>query len=240
MNLKVYNNPEEIAEVISYKLLAEIKIKVDLAEKYYLAVSGGTTPKLLFEKLSKSPFKEDILWQFLHIYWVDERCVPPANNESNFGMTKKILLDNVNIPIQNIHRIKGEDNPGKEIYRYASEIKQSVPLRLGLPAFDRILLGMGSDGHTASLFPRKNLIETAEDICGVAIHPDSGQNRISLTQSVINNALNVTFMVTGKDKADTLLKIVNRQDGFDYFPAAGINPVFGNLEWIVDRQAYTS
>jgi 6-phosphogluconolactonase len=238
MNITVYNTPPEIADAAAYSLMTEIRKKVDLTEKFYLAVSGGSTPKILFERLSKQPFRQDILWQFLHIFWVDERCVPPGHEESNYGMTKKNLLDHVNIPAENIHRMKGEAEPRQEASRYAEEIKKHIPIKLGFPSFDWILLGMGSDGHTASLFPGKKLIMSAENICGTAVHPQSGQNRITLTDKVINNASAISFLVTGKDKAGILTRIIKKQSGYKSFPAAAVTPVFGTLEWLVDREAY--
>jgi 6-phosphogluconolactonase len=174
----------------------------------------------------------------LQIFWVDERCVPPDDPESNYGMTKKILLDNVNIPPENIHRMAGENNPDSEISRYAEEIKSVVPSRLGLPSFDMILLGMGADGHTASLFPGGKLLSSAENICGSAVHPASGQKRVTLTRDLINNANNILFLVTGKDKAETFTEIINKTPDAKRYPAAGINPLNGRIEWLVDSQAY--
>lgn len=238
MNITVYKSPGEIAESVSYRLMTAIRKKVELTEKFYLAVSGGSTPKVLFERLAQAPFREEILWQFLHIFWVDERCVPPEDEESNYGMTKKTLLDKVNIPTENIHRMKGESDPESEVLRYAEEIKQHLPVKLGLPSFDWILLGMGSDGHTASLFPGKELSMTAESITGTAIHPQSGQNRITLTSNVINNAAEISFLVTGKDKSDIFSRIIKKEKGYENYPAAIISPEHGTLEWLIDTDAY--
>ncbi|MFO7448043.1 MAG: 6-phosphogluconolactonase [Ignavibacteriaceae bacterium] len=236
MNIKIFNTPGEIAEAVSHRLLSAVKKGSQVNRKFNLAVSGGSTPKLLFNRLSEEPFQQGIPWEFLHIFWVDERCVPPGDDESNYGMTKKILLDKVNIPAENIHRIRGEEDPSDEVHRYAEDIKMHLTVKNNLPVFDWILLGMGSDGHTASLFPNSDLIKTAGNICGTGVHPVSGQNRISLTYDIINNAAEISFLVTGKDKAETLDQIRNKTPGSSKYPAAKINPVWGTLEWLIDKE----
>ncbi len=188
--IKKFKTAKELAEELAQNLKEEIEGKAKLNGKFNLSLSGGSTPKLLFKILSEPPFSEEIKWKYLHLFWGDERCVPPGDTESNYGMTKELLLNKVEIPGENIHRIKGEAIPEEEASRYSSEIKNSVKIENSLPRFDCILLGMGEDGHTASLFPGKRLKAVSQNICGVAekkIPGDNGesiQKRISLTKDV--------------------------------------------------------
>ncbi|MFT4835551.1 MAG: 6-phosphogluconolactonase, partial [Psychromonas sp.] len=119
----------------------------------HISLSGGSTPILLFKYLANSPYAQKINWQNLHFWWGDERCVAATDSESNFGQCKKFLFDQIIIPAENIHRIRGENSPQQEVIRYAQEIRNHIDSVNGIPQFDWILLGVGNDGHTASLFP---------------------------------------------------------------------------------------
>ncbi|MEL7342864.1 MAG: 6-phosphogluconolactonase, partial [Bacteroidota bacterium] len=174
---------------------------VNRGETYHIALSGGSTPRLLFEYLSEH-FRESIPWGDVHLWWGDERCVPPDHEESNYLMTKETLLKGVILPPENVHRIKGENSPADEAVRYANEMKKSIPQKNDLPVFDLIYLGLGTDGHTASIFPDRMDLLTSTDLTAVASHPESGQTRISLTGPVLNNARKIAFLVTGASKAE--------------------------------------
>ena len=193
---------------------------------------------MLFDSLAKQPFNEDINWSKVHFWWCDERCVPPDDSESNFGMTNELLLKRISIPAENIHRMKGEVEPSKEAVRYAMDIEK---LLCGgkncMPEFDWVWLGLGSDGHTASLFPGKNLLFIYSNIVGVAKHPESGQKRISLTKAVLNNAKKITFHITGKNKAKILSDILLSHPISKNYPAAEIKPVSGTIDWVIDKEA---
>ena len=143
-------------------------------------------------------------WSFVHFFWGDERCVPPDDPESNFGMVNSGFLSKIDIPAINIHRIRGEEDPSTEAVRYSSEIVNYTRTTCGLPVFDQIILGMGEDGHTVSIFPSNSEMLYSEKICEVATHPLSGQKRITITGKVINNSDVVTFLVTGHSKADVV------------------------------------
>ena len=234
-NIKIFDSPDSLARLLAADLMHEIN---NSSKDFFLGVSGGSTPKILFKELSHPPFKEKLNWSKVQIFWCDERCVPPEDSDSNYGMTKTILLNHINIPPQNIHRIFGESHPEKEAVRYAKEIEKILPEgENNSPRFDWILLGLGSDGHTASLFPNSGLLYSCSNIAGVAIHPTSGQKRISLTEKVINNSKQITFMVTGKDKANILSDIINNNIGSRDIPASKINPTDGSIEWRLDSEA---
>lgn len=204
--------------------------------KINIAISGGNTPKLLFEVFAKD-YKNELDWEKVNFYWADERCVDPGSDESNFGMTQKILFDKINIPEINIHRIHGENDPVTETIRYSEVIKNNLKISNGFPEFDLILLGMGDDGHTASIFPDQMVLFKSEDVCAVAVHPVGKQKRITLTGKVINNADKIYFLITGKSKAVVVSNIIEKKNGYRKFPAANI--LTNNIYpiWYLDENA---
>ncbi len=204
-----------------------------------IAISGGTTPKLLFEILA-SRFAHSFPWQRIHIFWVDERCVPPTDPESNFGMTKAALLDKISIPRTNIHRIVGENSPENEKERYSEELRSFFSTISGIPSFDLMLLGMGEDGHTASIFPHQLHLLHSEDICSVAEHPLTFQKRITLTGTIINNSKEIIFLVTGKAKAMRVKEILQDPGNNKNLPAAHITSKNGRVHWFIDKEAAQS
>ena len=204
-----------------------------------IALSGGSTPKLFFEILS-TQYGKKIDWSKIHLFWGDERCVPPDHKESNFHMTRQNLLDRVAIPSQNIHRIYGESLPEDEADRYSDEIKDALSQNNNLPVFDLVILGLGADGHTASIFPTQMHLLKSDHICEVATHPESGQQRITLTGPVINNSKNICFLVTGKGKSDVVKDILKNTGDWQKYPAAHVHPNAagpGSLRWFLDRDA---
>ncbi len=235
LEVKILLTPEEIAERISLDIASLVKGNAENNKETFISLSGGNTPKILFRKMSEG-FRDKIKWDKLHLFWGDERCVPPDDEESNFGMAKEYLLNNIDIPEKNIHRIRGEDDPGKEAARIAAEINSIVPETDGLARFDLNILGLGEDGHTASLFPGKKLKNIAENTTGVAVHPETSQKRISLTLEVINNSKQNMFMVTGEKKADIIYEIMSRKDAGKRYPAGKVRAV-EILKWYLDEEA---
>ena len=169
------------------------------------------------------------------MFWGDERCVPPDNSESNFGMTKKYLLNFIDIPEKNVHRIYGENNPETEMIRYSEEIKKIVPSKNGFPDFNLIILGLGEDGHTASIFPDQMQVLDSYKICEVTIHPQTSQKRITLTGKAINNSERIVFLITGIGKEEIVKKVIEERKKI--FPAEFINPVSGKLQYFIDSNA---
>ena len=187
-----------------------------------VALSGGSAPKLLFE-LWASQYSDTIDWNRIHFFWGDERCVAAEDSESNYGTAKRLWLDPVGIPDTNVHPVQGESDPPTERLRYEKEIKQYVSSNAeGLPEFDLILLGMGTDGHTASIFPHQNQFLKSTKICEVATHPQSGQQRITLTGPVINAAKHVAFLITGADKANVLEQVILKSGDWESYPASHV------------------
>ncbi len=202
-----------------------------------IALSGGSTPKSLFDYWATLPAQE-IDWTKIKFFWGDERCVPPTHAESNYKMTKEHLFDFVQVPQRNIYRIFGENDPITEAKRYGETLKQELATVNGIPSFDIMMLGMGDDGHTASIFPHQIDLWHSEDLCVTATHPVSGQIRVSVSGKVINAARNVVFLVTGENKANKVEEIISHpEQAAKKYPAALVQPDSGNLLWFLDEQA---
>lgn len=228
--LKIFSNKTELALFFCDELVKSVLQK----DEFYLCLSGGSTPEIIFQNLAKD-HKSRIDWSKVRLFWGDERCVPPDDDESNYGMTNKNLLSFINIPEKNVHRIEGEGNPEEEAARYSEEIRNNVPLNNGFPKFDLVMLGLGEDGHTASIFPNQMYLLHSEKIFEVATHPATGQKRITLTGNTINNAKEIIFLVTGEHKASILRQILKENNGT--LPATHIQPVSGSLKFYIDESA---
>jgi 6-phosphogluconolactonase len=231
--LKIYDDAASVTQAFANHLAQWIKESQN--PLFHVALSGGSTPKRLFRHLAER-YKDAIEWNKVHFWWGDERMVSPDDDESNYKMTRELLFSRIDIPEDHIHRIRGEKDPPTESVRYADEIEFLVPEKETWPAFDLILLGMGDDGHTASIFPNQMELLHSLDVCEVATHPSSGQKRITLTGKVLNNAAKTAFLVTGENKADRLREIFTDPDKGRLLPAFHIHPE-GELYWFVDQAA---
>lgn len=228
MNINIYKSKEELSDKLSDYL-----INNHLDSK--IAISGGSSPKILFNKLSQKLNNESNLET--KFFWVDERCVPPYSDESNYKMTKESLFKNNIFKSQNIYRIKGEIEPEEELINYNKTLKQNLNLRNNIPEFDLIILGLGEDGHTASLFPHEFMKFRDKEECIIATHPESGQKRISLSEKIINNAKEVIFYVPGSGKKHVVNEIINKSGNHKSYPASYIKPIFGKFSWYLDFDA---
>jgi 6-phosphogluconolactonase len=235
VEIRIFRDHEELAARLADEICELVKESVLKNKLFNIALSGGTTPMYLFNKLGDS-YSEKISWDHVHFFWGDERCVPPNDKESNYGMTKSALFDKIRLPAGNVHRIIGENNPDEEVLRYSGEIAARVESKNGLPGFNLILLGLGEDGHTASIFPGNNKSFNSKSICETAFHPVSNQLRITITGSVINNAEKVFFLVTGDNKARVVSSILKTPPANNY-PADLVKPLSGNLTWYLDKSA---
>ena len=232
MEINTFKNPEATAKAFA-DYLCEKQLNVN---RLNIALSGGSTPKILFEILVQK-YLDKIDWAKFHFYWGDERCVPPTSGESNYGMTHEYLFQHIKISEENIHRVLGENTPNEEAIRYSQLITENLPSINGLPQFDLVMLGLGEDGHTASIFPHQMELITSSKVCEVAEHPISGQKRITLSGSVINNAKEVCFLVTGEAKAEKVNEIINITGHCELYPASYIKPTHGELIWFLDKAA---
>ncbi len=205
-----------------------------------VAISGGTTPKAMFALLADAsqPFAAEVPWAKLHLYWVDERCVPPTDAESNYRMTKEALLSKVPLPEDQVYRMEGELDPEEAANRYETVLRNSMKLEgAESPAFDLLLLGMGDDGHTASLFPHTAALEELGRLV-VANHvPQKDTWRITLTFPVINQARQVCFLIEGAAKAGVLAEVLTGPRDAERLPSQLIRPASGSLRFLLDEAA---
>lgn len=214
------------------KIAQEFVLYSQLNRPVHISLSGGSTPKLLFKTLAQEPYKSQIQWQNLHFWWGDDRMVPPQDPESNYGEVQKLLFAHIQIPVDNIHRIRGEEAVEQELARFSQELTACVPNG----EFDWIILGMGTDGHTASLFPHQTDFNDP-NLAVIAKHPETGQIRISKTAKLLEQAKRITYLVTGASKAEILKEIqMTLAENLPY-PAAKIKAKNGVTEWYLDKDA---
>lgn len=221
-------------------LLTQVIAAVEKRGKARVAISGGNTPKALFTLLAdpSEPYRERMPWSALNLYWVDERCVPPDHPESNFRMTRESLLEKVPLPAEQVFRMEGELNPEEAAARYEATIRNTFRLEgAETPRFDVIALGMGDDGHTASLFPHTAAIHEMGRIVTANHVPQKNSWRITLTWPVINQASDVFFLVAGADKAEALERVIFGPKDPETLPSQLIRPATGTLTLFLDRAA---
>lgn len=228
LNINTFESKQELAQYFG-KLL---KDRTENNTKVSIALSGGSTPKAIFDELA-AQYADSIDWSKVILFWGDERIVPPTDEQSNYKMTTDHLLSKVNIPEANIHRVKGELTPEEACNQYEELLPKQLNVVDGIPQFDIMLLGMGDDGHTASVFPYEIELWDANTNCVVATHPDSGQKRVSLTGKIINHAKEIFFLVTGEGKAEKLDEIIYTKEGYKQYPAALVR----NPNWLIDKDA---
>ena len=237
--VRLFDDPEEMARGVADRLLRWTASRLEAGERFTVALSGGTTPLHLFDLLSQEPYRGRIPWHRIHFFWGDERMVPPDHEESNYGTADRALLRRLQLPSDQIHRIRGEvADPDEAAAEYASELRTTFRLREGeLPRFDLVLLGMGTDGHIASLFPGNPALWENRKLVTSAYLPKPGIHRITLTCPVINNAACIVFMVAGEEKAEILRRALEGPHEPHLLPAQLVRPQEGEFLWYIDRAA---
>ena len=223
-----------------------VEIFVDHARKaikekgvFCVAISGGHTPQLFFELLGESLDSRTLAWENIQLFWVDERCVSPESEWSNYKLAADTFLAKVSIPEENIHRIPTEYDDFKVAARcYEGAIRRVFNLREGkVPQFDLIVLGMGENGHTGSLFPNSYASFDTEDLACVVYVLDNEINRITLTHPVLCAALNLVVLVSGEEKADILKTVLNSEADEVKYPIHVLWPILDKVTWLVDEDA---
>ena len=237
---QVWPSPPDLAMASARLFAAKIADAAARRGVARVAISGGSTPQAAFKLLADpaQPFANTIAWDKLQLYWVDERCVAPDDPESNYGVCKRLLLDHVGIPAENVHRIEGELDPEEAAARYESVLRNSMKLEgAESPAFDLLLLGMGDDGHTASLFPHTDGLNELGRLA-IANHvPQKNTWRISLTWTVINQASEVSFDIGGEAKASIVSEVFTGPRDPERLPSQLIRPANGRLLLQLDEAA---
>lgn len=234
-NIRVFPTAEAVAESAAKLMIKISKQAIESRGKFIISLSGGSTPESLFTLLTKSPCRDEILWKKTFIFWGDERCVPSDSKQNNANMAKTFLLDYLNIPSENIFPIPVDLEPAEAAKKYESTIKEFFGK--DAPRFDLIFLGLGENGHTASLFPGSDVIFENTRLVREVYVAEQLMFRITMTPILINQAHNIIFLVEGENKAEILKTILSSPYQPDKLPAQVINPEDGNLYWLVDKQA---
>ena len=216
---------------------------IDLSDRFVVVLAGGSTPKGTYQLLATPAYASRVDWSRVHVFWSDERCLPPTDAASNFQMAHTALLAHVSLPAANIHRIRGEDVPGAAATTYEDEMRSTFATPTGPPRstpgarFDLVLLGMGDNGHTASLFPGLAAVRESERWAMAEYVAEASMWRVTLTPVILNAAVEVVFLVSGSEKAATLQQVVEGPYRCDVLPAQAISASNGCVTWLVDEAA---
>lgn len=235
----IYDTETELYDAVARDLLAKAVDAVAQRGKFLLALAGGSTPRPLYRKLARDEAFAEFPWRQTHLFWGDERAVPPDDPQSNYGMVAEAMLDALALPEENIHRIRGEIGAVPAAREYAQKLRSMAESGLSWPRFDLVLLGLGRDGHTASLFPGSTHPSRSGQatLAVTGSYNERPTSRVTLTPPVINSARNVFFLVLGEDKALTVHKVLEGDYSPVQFPARRIRPEQGQLIWYLDRAA---
>jgi 6-phosphogluconolactonase len=232
-DVQVFPTEEALADAVARHIAKCADESIAATGRFILALSGGSTPEAAYQRLTTDDRRLAIDWRLIHILWGDERCVPPDDPRSNYRMAKEALLDRVPIPAEHIHRIRGEDDPETAASDYERELRRI----LDHGEIDLVLLGLGEDGHTASLFPGQPAVHETERWVRAVRAPDGKLWRVTLTPGILNRARSVTFLVSGANKAATLQRVLEQPFTPDALPAQAIRPARGRVTWMVDQAA---
>jgi len=238
MNLEVFKDADELSRQLAEWITSLIEETLTRKEQFSLVLSGGNTPKKLNLLLAASPFKERIDWKKIHVFWGDERAVPLEDERNNARMAFDTLLNKVDIPKEQIHIMDTSLSPDAAAMQYEEILNEYFGTDI-LPAqtFDLVLLGMGDDGHTLSLFPGTSVIHEEKSWAASFFLKAQDMHRITLTKNIVNRADNIVFMISGKDKAHALHEVLEGKRNPDLYPSQVIIPVQGELHFFTDQAA---
>jgi len=234
--VQVFDDAEAVARGAAERFVELGQAAIDARGCFSVGLAGGSTPKRTYELLASEAYREQLNWSKVHIFFGDERCVPPDHSESNYRMANEALISRVSIPPPNVHRINGLGDAVANASLYEDELRTFFN-PASWPRFDLVLLGMGDDGHTASLFPgTKALVEPRAWVVANWVEK-FGAFRITLTAPAINHAANIVFLVSGTSKAERLSEVLRGARDPTKLPSQLIQPERGSLEWLVDKAA---
>lgn len=235
-DLRVFRDLEEMSRAAACLFVEQAERAIHRRGRFLVVLSGGQTPTRLFQRLA-ADYRARVDWRNTHIFWSDERCVPPEDEESNYGQAWRLLLRHVDIPQENIHRIRVDLGPAEASKDYALTLRRFAAPPSEWPHFDLVLLGLGDDGHTASLFPASPLEEGVPVLPITAHYQERPAQRVTLTPAAINSARTVIFLVAGASKAEALARALDETSDPRQVPARRIQPLNGELIWLVDKGA---
>jgi 6-phosphogluconolactonase len=233
--VRVLPDPRALAEAGARLVVEQAQAAIGARGRFSLVLSGGSTPRDLHQRLASPPLVDQVDWARVHIFFGDERCVPPDDERSNFRMAEETLLSKVPIPREQIHRMRGELPPSQAADEYEAELRRFFGN--DAPRFDLVLLGMGDNGHTASLFPGLTAVHEQERWVVAEFVADVGMWRVTLTPAVLNLAREVLFLVAGAAKADMLRRVLEGPYVPEQLPAQVVRPVDGEVIWLIDSAA---
>ncbi len=233
--LFVYPDRDQLSRAAADRFVESANESITTRGRFAVALSGGSTPRQLYQQLASNAYRARVDWPHVHVFWGDERTVPPDNADSNYRMANETLLSRVPIPQENIHRMLAELDP--EVA--AKEYEQTLHDFWGnvLPRFDLALLGLGTNGHTASLFPYTSALSERTRECVAVWVPELNTTRLTLTVPVLNHAAQIVFLVSGIDKAGVLREVLRGPYEPERLPAQFIHAEDGELLWLVDQAA---
>jgi 6-phosphogluconolactonase len=241
--VNVFADPAALAAAAANRFVEAADHAIADHARFVVALSGGSTPRRTFELLAHEPFASHVNWSRVHVVWGDERCVPPTDAESNYRMAREALLDHVPVPEENIHRMHGEDDPEGAAASYEATMRSLFRTPNGPPAFepgkniDLALLGLGDNGHTASIFPGSAIVDERSRWIRSEYVPAVSMWRITMTAPLLNAAAEILFLVTGGEKASVLRQVVEGPREPHELPAQLIAPTLGRIQWLVDSAA---
>jgi 6-phosphogluconolactonase len=238
MNLHIYQNDKEFAKDVAEWIIKTIAETLKQQEKFTWVLSGGNTPKPIYELLAATPYREQIAWEKLHIFWGDERAVPFTDDRNNAKMAYETLLNHVPVPASQIHVMRTDISPEESAKEYEKILHDYFPsVHNSLLTFDLVLLGMGDDGHTLSLFPGTEVVHEEKAWTNAYFLKAQDMYRITLTKSIVNRSAKIAFLTTGENKADALHEVIEGKYNPDLYPSQVIKPENGELHWFVDSDA---
>jgi 6-phosphogluconolactonase len=237
--IEIFSDSEILAQRAVEIFAAETANALAVKESFFAALSGGSTPKRFFELLGTSPKSKALPWNKIHLFWVDERYVPITSSQNNYKTAADIFLNKVAIPDENIHRIPTEFNDiNDSVRKYEEIIRKEFKLEAWQrPVFNFIMLGMGSDGHTASLFPNSCASFDMDNLACAVYHTDEKLNRVTLTKAVLCEAKHIIVMIQGKEKAAVLKDVFTTEPDEIRYPIQILWPVLDKVTWLIDKEA---
>jgi 6-phosphogluconolactonase len=233
--VSVYRDTADLEQNAAEEITRIMRAAISERGVCCMALSGGETPRQIYRRLGREPLKDSVNWSRVHLFFSDERSVSPNDSQSNYGMVERSLLSWVDIPRQNVHRIRGEVDSALAAQEYEKELTSTfgnAPVRL-----DLVLLGIGEDGHVASIFPGTDVVHEQSALVRPMMNPDQNIRRVTLTFPVINNAREILILVSGKRKSTVVQRVLGTSKPTLDLPATMVRPVDGSLRWLMDNEA---